>query len=230
VVDFCASAQAKADDQARQECAELQSLQDSNVKIQGEKDSLTKEVKEIDAQIKIAQQKIKVQERIISQLSKDIGVKSGVVQTLENKINRQIKSISQIIQKLNNLDSISAIEVFAGNKQLSEFYIQMDEYSTLNRGLIALVDEVKSDKAETEQQKQTLEDRKNKESDAKQAIESEKRLIDRKKSEKDSLLKLKTSESTVVQKMVTDQKQRVAQIRARLFKFQDGRNSLWRCI
>lgn len=222
ITDFCTSAQAKADAQALAECAELAELQENNTKIQGEKTSIEKEIKEIDSQIKIAQQKIKVQERIIAQLSTDIGVKTGVVKNLEGKIDRQTKTITGILQKLNTLDSISVPEVLIGSKQFSDFYIQVDTYTKLNEQLLGLVGEVKTAKAETEAQRQTLETRKDKESDAKAAIEAEKRLIDRKKAEKNALLKLKTSEANISQKLLTDQKAKVAAIRARLFKFQDG--------
>jgi hypothetical protein len=92
----------------------------------------------------------------------------------------------------------------------------------LNREITVLVNNVKSTKAETETQKQGLEDRKDKETDAKVAIEEQKRLINRKKAEVNSLLNLKTSEYSVAQKILGSQQQRVAQIRSRLFKFQDG--------
>jgi hypothetical protein len=222
IADFCSSAQAKADAQAQAECADLAALQGSNEKIKGEKDSIEKEIKAIDSQILIAQTKIKVQERIIAQLSKDIGAKSTVVESLEKKIERQSKSMRSILQKVNSFDSISMPEIFLGNKEISEFYVQVDEYSSLNKELVALVTDVKASKAETEEERQTLQERKDKESDAKAAIEAEKRLIDRKKAEKNSLLKLKTTEYNVAQKLLTDQKAKVAAIRARLFKFADG--------
>lgn len=222
IADFCSSPQAKADAQAQAECADLKELEASNSKIKGEKDSIEKEIKAIDSQILIAQQKIKVQERIIAQLSRDIGAKSTVVENLEQKIDRQTKSMKSILQKVNSFDAVSMPEILLGNKDLSEFYVQVDEYSTLNKELVALVGEVKASKAETEEERQTLQERKDKESDAKASIEAEKRLIDRKKAEKNALLKTKTSEYSVAQKLLTDQKAKVASIRARLFKFQDG--------
>lgn len=220
--DFCASSIAQSDANARAQCDDLKSLQDSNTKIKGEKDSIENEIKDIDNQIKIAQQKIKVQTTIISKLSADIGVKSRTVETLQAKIDRNIESLTSLLKQTNLKDSSSLIEVLLGNRKFSDFYTEVDAYSTLNREITSLVNDVKSTKVETETERQNLEDRKDKETDAKVAIEEQKRLIDRKKADKALLLKVKTSEYSVAQKLLSSQQQKVAQIRAKLFKFQDG--------
>lgn len=222
IADFCASASAQGDSQAKAECAGLKVLQDTSTKIKGEKDSIANEVKAIDTQIQIAQQKIKVQNRIIDQLTRDIKVKSTTVSGLETRIDKNVESVGRIIKTLNDVDAVSVPEVILGTKGFSSFYIELDQMQTLNRELTALISEVKVQKKQTETEKEVLEDRKDKETDARQSIEAQKRLIDRKKVEKNALLKIKTSEYTTAQKVLLDQKAKVAQIRARLFKFQDG--------
>jgi uncharacterized protein with PIN domain len=220
--DFCASSSAQNDTQAKAECAGLKVLQDSSAKIKGEKDSIANEIKDIDTQIKIAQQKIKVQNRIIDGLTKDIKVKTTTVSGLESRIDKNMESVGRIIKTLNDKDAVSVPSVILGQKGFSSFYIDVDQLQTLNRELISLIDEVKTEKKQTEVEKQALQDRKDKETDARQSVEAQKRLIDRKKAEKKTLLTLKTTEYTAAQKIVLDQKAKVAQIRSRLFKFQDG--------
>ena len=222
IAEFCAGPVAKADAEALAQCNEYaQSLLDSTVK-KGEKDEAQAAINAINAEIKLAEQKIKLQNTIISKLSSDIGSKTKVVEGLQNQIDRQSLSISEIIKKLNIHDAVSVPAVFLGSKTLSSFYIEVDTLYTLNKQLVALVGEVKVSKADTEQEKQKLEDRKDKETDAKYAIESEKKLIDRKKAEKAIILSLKTSQYNVAQKLAADKKAKVAEIRSRLFKFQDG--------
>lgn len=220
--DFCKSTAAQADFEARKQCDDLKSLQDSNAKIKNEKDSIANEISDIDGQIKIAQQKIKVQTTIISKLNTDIGAKSKVVEGLQVKIDNNIESLSNLLQKVSNKDSFSIVEVFLGVRHFSDFYTEVDAYATLNKEITTLVNEVKSTKVVTETERQNLEDRKDKETDAKVAIEEQKRLIDRKKVEKNALLGIKTSEYNVAQKLLSSQQAKVAQIRSRLFKFQDG--------
>jgi hypothetical protein len=222
ITDFCSSPQAKADSEASRECADLEALQSSNLKIKGEKDSIEKEIKDIDSQIKIAQQKIKVQERIISQLSSDIGVKVKTVVTLQNKIDSQLESITSILRQINMHDSVSLPGILLGYGRVSEFFREVDEHAQLSEALVSAVDDVKLFKSETESEKLNLENRKDKETEAKLAVESQKRLIDRKKLEKSDLLRTKTGEYSVAQKLLNDKKQKVAAIRAKLFKFQDG--------
>ncbi|MEK9131736.1 MAG: hypothetical protein AAB447_02405 [Patescibacteria group bacterium] len=222
IADFCASSSAQADAQARAECAGLATLQESSAKIKGEKDSIESEIKVIDTQIKIAEQKIKVQNRIIDQLTRDIKVKSTTVSGLESKIDKNTESVGRIIKILNDKDAVSLPSVVLGQKSFSTFYTEVDQFQTLNRELVVVLDEVRTQKKQTEAEKATLEDRKDKELDARQAVEAQKRLIDRKKAEKKTLLALKTSEYTSAQKIVLDQKAKVAKIRSKLFKFQDG--------
>lgn len=222
ITDFCSSPTAQADAQAQKECQDLASLQNSNAQIKSEKDSIQRDINDIDSQIAIAEQKIKVQTTIIASLTRDIGAKTVTITGLQSRIDQEIALITDLIQKVNQRDSASLVTVLLGNKRFSDFYVELDTFHTLNQQLTSLIDSVKSDKAQTEAQKQSLQDRKDKETDAKVAIEAEKRLIDRKKAEKDALLKAKTADYNVAQKLLSDQKQKVAQIRARLFKFQDG--------
>ncbi len=222
IADFCNSPTAKADAQAMKECQDLVALQASNAQIKGEKDSIQKEISAIDSQIAIALQKIKVQNSIIASLTKDIGAKTVKITGLQSKIDQDQESVADLIQKVNQQDRISVVSVLLGNRTFSDFYVELDTLHTLNKRLTDLINEVKSNKQETESEKQDLQDRKDKESDAKAAIEAEKRLIDRKKADKAALLAAKTADYNVAQKLLSDQKQKVAQIRARLFKFQDG--------
>ncbi|MBI5133932.1 MAG: transglycosylase SLT domain-containing protein [Candidatus Taylorbacteria bacterium] len=222
IAAFCSSAQAQADQEAKRQCEDYaRSVADSQAK-KSEKDEAQAAIDKINAEIRVAEQKIKLQNTIINRLSSDIGAKTKVVSALEGKIDRNTGSIRSVIQKVNVKDSVSLPEIMLSGGTFSDFYTQADQYVSLNKELTALLDEVRSQKDEVQSEKEELEDRKDREFDAKQAIEAEKRLIERKKTEKNAILALKTSEYNVAQKILTDQKQKVAQIRARLFKFQDG--------
>lgn len=220
--EFCASPTAQADAQARQECDELKILQTSNAQIKGEKDSIQAEINAIDVQINLALQNIKVQNIIIDKLSKDIDGKVKTVNALQSRIEDQTKSMSALLVKLNDRDDASILQIMLGSRQFSDFYTEVDQYMALNKQLTALIEDVRSSKQQTETEKQTLEERKDRETDAKLAIEAQKKLIDRKRSDKAALLKLASSKLDVAQKLLASQQQQVAQIRARLFKFQDG--------
>lgn len=222
IADFCATPTAQADAEARQQCADYQSTLTAANSKKTEKDAAQAAIDQINSEIKLAEQKIKLQNTIIAKLSTDIGAKNKVVQGLESDLERQTHIMTDIIRRLSLRDSVSPIEIFAGNGELSDFYTEIDQFQLLNGQLVDIVADVRESKAQTENERASLEDRKDKESDIKAAIEADRRLIDRKKAEKAEILALKTSEYNVAQKILNDQKQKVAQIRSRLFKFQDG--------
>ncbi|HEY0908116.1 MAG TPA: hypothetical protein VGE35_02080 [Candidatus Paceibacterota bacterium] len=222
IVEFCAGPVAKADAAAVAECAEYQKSLAAATGKKGEKDTAQAAVDAINAEIRLAEQKIKLQNTIISKLSKDIGAKTQVVASLQGQIDRQSQSIGDIVKMVNMHDAVSVPAVFLGSESLSDFYTEVDTLYTLNKQLVRLVDEVKASKAETENERQTLEDRKDRETNAREAIESERKLIERKKTEKAAILALKTGEYNIAQKLADDKKAKVAEIRSRLFKFQDG--------
>ena len=222
VDDFCASPIAQADTDARKECESLKELQLGSVKLQNEKKTIENEVSDIDNQIKIAQQKIKLQNLLIGNLNSDINMKSKMLDSLQKQIDGHLSSISNLLKRVNEKDDISITELMLGNGRFSDFYASVDSFYVLNREITDLVEIIRRSKTETETEKQNLEERKDRETDAREAIEEQKRLIDRKKAEKKDLLAFKTNEYNVAQKILTNQQQKVAQIRAKLFKFQDG--------
>ena len=146
IADFCASVSAQGDAQAKAECAGLLVLQNTSTKIKGEKDSIANEVKAIDTQIQIAQQKIKVQNRIIDQLTKDIKVKTTTVSGLESRIDKNVESVGRVIKSLNDTDAVSLPEILLGTQGFSSSYIEVNQMQTLNRELTELINEVKTQK------------------------------------------------------------------------------------
>ncbi len=186
-------------------------------KYQGESATLSEEIGRLNAQIKLAESKIKVANLTISELTKDIGTKSQVIERLGNRIDTSLESLTDIVRKIEERDHVSLPEILLGNSTFSNFFSELDSYITLSDNLNVLVMGIKSDKQETESERVVLETRKEKEIDARQLIEEQKRVVDNAKLAKDKLLKDTKGKESLYKGFVQAKEQKIAQIRSALF-------------
>jgi hypothetical protein len=201
---------------------QLETLNEQKKKIQGEAASLKRDIALLDSQINEAKLKIRIRSLAIDNLSKDISMKSQTIEELNLKIERSKDSLANLLQKSNEKDDISIAEIMLANKQFSDFFGEADAYQTVSGALKVTLDTVRNFKLETEEEKQDLEVKKDKETDAKQAIEAQQRLIERSQTEKNRLLKITSGQEKAYQQVIVEKERRVAQIRATLFQLRDS--------
>lgn len=206
-------------DQAKKE---YQVLTDQINQIKGQKSSLERDISLIDAQIKEAQARIKVKTLSISQLTKDIGIKQGVITDLLGKLDRSSESLASLLRRTDLNDSISLPEVFLGNKSFSSFFVEVDSIESIKSALNESMNDIKEYKLETETQKTSLEDRKNQETNAREDILAEQRVIERKKAEKSTILKVTKGQETAYAKLIQEKEKKIAQISTSLFTLRDS--------
>ena len=199
---------------------EVEALSKDVSRIQGQKSTIEQAIALIDAQIKEAQAKIKLRTLTIEGLTKDIKVKTNTVTELEGKLVRSKESLSNLVRRTNQNDSISLSEILLADGTMSDFFVQVDAYETLKDSLNVLMEDVRDYKSQTEEEKATLETRKIKETDARKAIEAEKRIVDLKKAEQAKLLAIKAGELKTYQQYVAERQVRISQIRSALFDLQ----------
>jgi peptidoglycan hydrolase CwlO-like protein len=208
--------------QEEQELKDLKVFQDEKKRILGEKDTIERAIKLLDTSIKESQQKIKISTTKTDSLSKEIGSKSAMIVVLGDRIDKQKESLAGILRKTGEADSVSMTEILLGNKRLSDFFSQTDAYGFVSQSLDATLESVRSDKTQTEEEKATLEDRKNKEENARQNILTEQRKIKALQSEKNLLLKNKNKENTFYSSLIKTKEQNIAKIRSALFQLRDS--------
>jgi membrane-bound lytic murein transglycosylase B len=188
---------------------------------QRESVSLERDIAILNAQIKQAQLKIQAQNIAIQQLGKDISIKNATIEELDQKIERGKESLSVLIRKTNELDEFSLVEVVLANKDLSEFFSDLDSFQSIKRDLEALFESIRENKSLNESEREILQDRKNKETDIKVAIEAEKRNIEKAESQKKELLAISKGEEKTYQDVLKEREKRAAEIRSALFALRD---------
>lgn len=184
--------------------------------------SLQGEVAQLNAKIAQAKAFIKQKNIAISQLEKDIASKNARIKTLEEKIDAGHESLSQLLRKTNDLDSYSLPEVMLGNKNMSEFFSDIETFKSVNASLQEVFTELRATKNLTEKEKEALAKQKDKETDTRQAAEQQKKQVEANEKEKAYLVSVsKTQEKTYAQVLAERQK-RASEIRAALFKLRDA--------
>ena len=184
--------------------------------------SLKQEAAVLNAKIQKAKAFIKQKNVAISKLEKDIVQKNVHIKTLEEDIRDGHESLSQILRKTNELDEFSLPEVILANKDISDFWSDLDTFQQVNRSLEDMFNQIRAMKDLTLKEKVALDVQKDKEADIKAAAQIEQKKVEVNEKEKEYLIKInKTQEKTYTQ-VIADRQAKAAEIRAKLFKLAGG--------
>ena len=188
---------------------------------QKESASLARDLAILNAKIEEAKLNIKARTIEIERLSKVIDVKAKTIGDLETKIERGRESLADLIRKTNMIDSSSMVEVVLSNKNLSEFFADLDSFDSIKQSLRDVFVEIRETKTKTETEKNILTGRKNQETDIKAVIAQEKRHVEKIEAEKKTLLNITKNQEKAYQAILNDREKRAAQIRSALFALRD---------
>ncbi len=189
---------------------------------QGQSASLGRDIAVLDAKIKTALLNIKQKNLLIQTLGNDIVGKEKHIGSLEVRIERGRDTLEQLMRKTNEVGGYTLPEVILSQSTITGFYQDIDSFENVQDGLKLTFEQIRSDKAETQAEKETLDKRRNREIDLRQEIEAEKKSIESNQKEKQRLLGLsKTSEKSYAT-LLAEKKARAAQIRSTLFPLVGG--------
>ncbi len=200
------------------EIAEWQSVLD---KTKTSTASLQRDAAVLQAKINEAKAFIKQRQIQIQQLTSQINVKTKTISNLEAKINRGKESLSAILKSTNELDSYSLVEVMLSNKNLSEFFSDIDSYNSIKISLEQKFNEIRDLQTKTDSERKALDEKRTSEADKKAEVESQKKKVEVDEKEKQQLITInKTKEKTYAQ-VIAGKQAEAAKIRAALFALRD---------
>ena len=181
-----------------------------------------KDVAALTAKINAAQANIKAKNIAITNLSKDIAVKQSQINVLDGRILKGKEAIADILRKTNDITSFSLVEAILSDKDLSDFFVDIDTYASTEEALQVLFDELRANKALTEAEKAELDKKRQAEAAARSQIEAAKKQVEVANNEKKTLLAAsQTAEKTYAQ-VLADRQAKAAKIRAVLFPLVDA--------
>jgi len=183
--------------------------------------SLQREADILNAKINEAKAFIRKRNIAIEQLRLDIDNKTKTISTLEEKIQNSQDSIAQLIRKTHEMDSYTLPEVILARKDLSEFFSDADTFSTINRSLKELLDDIRETKNLTEKEREMLAQKRDQETDIKETIEAQKRQVEKNEKEKQYLIQVNKTQEKSYEQVIKERQKKAAEIRAALFALRD---------
>ena len=159
----------------------LQSKQKETASIQRDIDILT-------YKINTAKLNIKAKQIEISRLGGDIVQKEKTIIVLDDRLSEEKISLSELLRQTRELDSNTFVEIVLSPQTVSNLFVDIERFHFVEEKVQTSLDTVRGVKKNTETQKTVLEDRRDAETNAKQAIETEKANIEQLNKEKSVLL------------------------------------------
>ena len=202
--------------------AEIEKWQNTLNKTKAESASFSRDITALTAKINVAQANIKAKNIAITNLSKDIATKESQISVLNNRIYKGKQAVAEILRKTNEINSFSLAEALLSNKNLSEFFVDIDTYASTEKALEELFADLRDTKALTEAEKADLAKKRDAEAAARAAIETSKREVEKSQSEKKVLLAINQNREKSYAQVLAEKQTKAAQIRAVLFPLRDA--------
>jgi len=184
--------------------------------------SFSRDIEVLTAKINTAKANIKSRNNQIALLTRDIAIKQNQISDLDARINAGKKAIADILRKTNDINSFSLVEAVFSDKDLSEFFLDLDTYASTEKALANLFRELREVKGLTESEKAALNRKKEAEAAAKAALEASKKEVEIANEEKKTLLAINKTKEKTYEQVVADRKAKAAQIKAVLFPLRDA--------
>lgn len=183
--------------------------------------SLQRDVTILNAEIKKAQLNIQAKNIAIQKLGKDIDLKEKTIGTLEERIERGQRALAQMLRKTYELDSYSIPEALLAQQDMAHFFEDLDNFNAIHKSLQTTFIEIRDVKAQTETERNTLDKKKDSETDARFAIEQEKKKTEQFEAQKKALLGISKNSEKAYEQVLAAKRKKAAEIRAALFALRD---------
>jgi len=183
--------------------------------------SLQNDAAVLQAKINEAKAFIKKRQVQIEQLTRDIGVKTKTISELEAKMNRGKESLAAILRSTNELDTYSLAEVMFSNKNLSQFFEDIDSYNSIKTSLEQQFNEIRYLQGKTDEERKILAQKRTAEADTKARVEADKKRVELDEKEKQRLITINKTQEKTYQQVIAEKQKVAAQIRAALFALRD---------
>ena len=179
-------------------------------------------ISDLNYKITKIQLEIKAKNAKIKQLGDNIVVKTKYIGQLSDRMENIKKSIAKMLRDDYAMDDSTIINVLLSKQSLSSFFIDTDNYATINGKLKELIDELNGVKKTSETEKKDLETKQAQEAKLKYEQEQAKAATVGLKTEKQTLLSITKNKEAEYQKMIAEKEKLKNQIRNKLYRTAGG--------
>jgi len=184
--------------------------------------SLERDVNILTGEIRRAELNIKEKNLRISTLEGGIVERQKTVAELESKIEKNKESLADLMRKTNYIDDFSLPEFFFAGEQLSDFFIDIDDFGSIKREINGSFAIIREARGEVLSERELLEKEQVAEIDTKKSIEAEKRTVAQKQTQKSSLLSINKQTAKGYEQVIAEKERQAAAIRDALFSLRDA--------
>jgi peptidoglycan hydrolase CwlO-like protein len=184
---------------------------------QRERVSLERDVAILNAKIEKAKLSIRARDIEIQKLNSEIRARESNINQLEAKILREKASLAQLIRKTNEIDAYSLPEIVFSNRNISEFFADLDYFDSIKLAMYNSFRELEGVKKDNQNQKEMLEAKVADEVALRRIQELERKRIEEQEIEKKEILRITKGVEANYQKVLEEKKKSAAEIRAELF-------------
>lgn len=213
--DYCKNELAQIEAQLVELLEKQKQQQKTTGTIKGDVDYLT-------SQINALKTKIKSRSLAIAQIKVNISEKVSTIKSLSSKIDREHAALAKLLRNENEFDDGNIMHLLLSDDSVSDFYSNIESYTSIKQGIEDSLGIVRSTKKETELAKRELEEKQDRETDAKAELESAQQKVAVSEAEKKQLLAISKNKESEYQKLAAEKKARADKIRAALFPLRDS--------
>lgn len=185
---------------------------------QQERVSLERDVAILETQIDKARLEIRQRDLTIEGIEDDIFDKGRFVAELDDKLENQKESLAQLIRKTNEIDDFSLVEIVLATENVSDFFIDLDSFTSIQKSLNESFREIEQTKELTNEQKEILEDKRSEEIELLGLQELQKAKIEEREDEKQRILSITKGVEASYQLVLDEKRKTAAEIRTALFQ------------
>jgi len=212
---------------------ELQAIYDQCVKdaadlkislgnTQKQSSDLQKGIADLTYNINKTQIDIKAKAAKIKQLGDSVVVKAQYIEQLSERMDNIKKSIGKMLRDNYAMDDTSIINVLLSSENLSNFFIDADNYASINVKLQQLTEELTGVKQTSEKEKKALQNQKTAQEKLKFEQEQAKAQAENLKKEKQNILTVSKGQEALYKKAIADKERLQNQIRNKLYRTASG--------
>lgn len=194
-------------------------VQESKLNTQkNESASISRDISILQSRISAAKSRIKQKDLEIKNINNEISQKTRTITQLNEEIKEKTDSLEELLRKTNEMDYNSFTHAVLSQASLSDFYNDIDNFSSIKKTVRESVEEIRGIKEKTEGVKRDLEVKHTQEIDAKKVIEGEKNKIEVDENAKNQLLNISKTKEAEYAAVLAQRKAEAAKIRDALFQ------------
>lgn len=184
--------------------------------------TLKNEIAQLENKIAKLNLQIKAINLTLKQLDEKIENTQFQIRAVEGSIANNRRAIAALIKNLYIAEQANLIEIFLKNRQLSDFFNDLNNIALVQGNLKVAIDQITKLRDELQEKKEQLSLAKNDAQSIQNYREFQKKEIDSIKKEKAKLLAVTKGKESEYQKLLKEAKLSAAQIRSRIFKLLGG--------